>query len=143
MNSKQLESLIKECLSSYRNDFNRINPNDPVDFHLEIVPQTFDPSKVNREGLGEEALAKIDAMPVQENYYIRLSKIFEKRTEQRVIFAAYRPEKEFKTIELASKSLYRECLDHLIVAGIEYVEALQQMEDKDINKLEEEPAENG
>ena len=137
MNSKQLESLIKECLSGYKKDFNEVNPGDPVDFILEVIPQTFDPKNVNREGLSPEALEKIDKMEVQENYYIRLSKIFEKRAEQRVIFAAYRPVKDFKTIELATKSLYRECIDHLVVAGIEYTEALQLMKDDEPEKVKE------
>ncbi len=125
---KELEAIIKGTLSRYREDYNRINPNEKVDFSITLTRHSYDPIKdKNLKGDAKDKALKTGAMDV---YYLRLWKGFEGNGTEVVIFAAYRPVDDFKKKADAYKSLFRECIDNLIIGGIEYAEALRMMNDK-------------
>jgi hypothetical protein len=133
MIAKEIEALIKNTLSSYRSDYNSMNPENQVDFSLTLTDHLIE----EFEGMAEVAKQYIG----QEMYYLRLAKIYmpnKRFSEKRVIFVAYRPKAEFKNKESANKSMLMECLKSMVIGGLEYSEALKQLDDKKNQEEKEE-----
>jgi hypothetical protein len=153
MESRQLEGLIKSSLASYRDDYNLINKdrdeNPSIDFSFKITKHWFDPSKTKRKDYkGEDdGWKKYKAMKPQHNYYLRMVR-FEVEVKdgkesvipgsEKLIFMAYRPELDFKKkTEQIRRSLLKECMVNLIIGGVEYAEAIYQMEHEAKQKQKE------
>lgn len=129
MTDKQLQSMLLNILSNYRDDYNRINTQMEIDFDMTISKMTFDPAAMNQKGKKE--YVKLYGDQPRELYYLRLYKEL-KGQKGRVIFAGYRPVEDFKSKSEARLSLLKEAISHLVIGGIEYAEMLSMMGEKQI-----------
>jgi hypothetical protein len=134
---KELESLLKNTLKSYKDDYNQINPEEKVDFSVTFTLHKFN-AKENIEGYDPKDVKykQVKELDGQDLYYFRISKTLLKSEEKRVIFTTYRPAKTFKK-EAAQRAMYLEAIRNLMIGGLEYSEAIYRM-----NRAEEGQKEN-
>ena len=115
MLKEEVKGLIMSSLSAYRDDYNKINPGDTIDFNLEIKNMVINPKDIQ---LSEqtpsdeiESFKNRDPFPC---YYLRLAKVFLDREppEKQLIYSQYKEE----TIEKKNKAhmkLYRDCMNFI------------------------------
>jgi len=127
MIAKELESLLKNTLKSYEDDYNNINPGTEVAFNVTFTLHKF-VAKENIDGYdpADEKFAEVKRLDGKDLYYFRISKTILADNEKRVIFTAYRPAKSFKKTE-AQRSMYMEAIKNLMIGGLEYSEAIYRM----------------
>ena len=124
MNHFQLDGLLKGVLSAYREDFNKINPDDPIDFDLD-----FDATQIDAEQIDQSAREDFieafgtDPLGVYTYRIIRRSS-----SAWEAIFSAWRPMKDYPKKSAARHDLLKEAITHLMVGGIEYAHAIALME---------------
>jgi hypothetical protein len=137
MIAKELESLLKNTLKSYEDDYNRINPKTEVAFNVTFTLHKFN-AKENIEDYDpdDEKFAEVKRLDGKDLYYFRISKTILADSEKRVIFTSYRPAKSLKKGE-AQRSMYMEAIKNLLIGGLEYSEAIYRM-----NRSEEGQKEN-
>lgn len=136
MSAKELESLIKNTLKSYVLDYNKINPEDKLDFNLSFTTHKFDVSEIDGYDLEDPKFSNVAHLDGETLYYLRIAKVLLDKSEKRVIFTAYRPAKSMKK-DVAHKSMLLESVRQLMIGGLEYSEAIYQMNEKRIEEEEE------
>ncbi len=137
MIAKELESLIKNTLKGYAMDYNKINPDDKVDFNLTFTTHKFSTKDIDGYDKEDPKFDGATKMNGKVLYYLRLSKTLVDKKEKRVIFTAYRPEDALKK-DIAKRGMLMECVKQMMVAGIEYSEAIYRMNEQDKQPEEEE-----
>jgi hypothetical protein len=136
MTVRELEGLLKNCLKSYEDDYNRINPNTKVAFNVTFTLHKF----IAKESLkdydpADEKFAQAKALDGKDLYYFRISKTIIADDEKRVIFTAYRPAEAFKK-DAAHRAMYLEAIRSLMIGGLEYSEAIYRMNRKEEGQKE-------
>jgi len=128
---KQLESLVKNTLSEYKEDYNTHNPEDTIDFNLTMTKYWFDPKKMPPTGMKEDSKEYHEymAIPKQMIHYTRLVKTYVDRDEMLLIFTTSRRELDFKKKAADIKySMIRETTKMLIIGGLEYAELVDRIQ---------------
>jgi hypothetical protein len=135
---RELEGLIKNTLSQYKTDYNTIEDSKEIedkgrkiDFNVTFSRHVMDTSEIPGYDPNDPRFAaakKYDGKPLM---YLRVVKtilgVNELANEKRVIYTGYRPSEEFNDKESIKRSLLMECLKNLMLAGIEYSEAMYIM----------------
>ena len=154
MQSRELESLLKNVLSDYKEEHNAfvadVNEKGEgperkmIDFALTFTNHKFEfPMEEQLKMVDDqEKLTQMKALVGKEVHYMRVVKNIllgmKDGVDKRIIFTAYRWRKDFKQVVDLKKSMLMECIKIMMIGGLEYSEAIyENQKESDGTKVED------
>ncbi len=140
MNTREIESLLKNVLKSYTEVYNNIQKEKggnktTIDFNVTFTDHLFDANTVPGYDPSKPEFKGVKDIHGKKLTYFRLSRlVFPKKgdPQKRVIFTTFRILKAFKNKNEMYRSMYIDCVRKMMTAGIEYSEALFLMNEQNI-----------